>query len=160
MAERGRAAAVRGGGGSVSEAAASRLRILSVEDELLNRVLLRAVLERSEDARLREADLSEATTVSEGRQRLRESVPDLVLLDRRLPDGDGLDLAREVPPAPTAPRPLFVAVTADAVPATRDAAAAAGCDAVVIKPYMPTELTAVLTRLLDGRVPPAPAPPR
>ena len=143
----------------MSEGAGPRLRILSVEDEALNRVLLRAVLERAEDARLRDADLSEATTVSEGRQRLRESVPDLVLLDRRLPDGDGLDLARETQPAPAAPRPLFVAVTADAVPATREAAAAAGCDALVIKPYMPAELTAVLTRLLDDRVPPASARP-
>jgi CheY-like chemotaxis protein len=131
------------------------LRILSVEDEPLNRVLLRAVLSNSNDARFRDADVVEATTVAEGRQRLADTSPDLVLLDRRLPDGDGLELARETLNA-SAGRPVFVAVTADAVAATHAAAAAAGCAAVVVKPYLPAELMAVLTRALEGSLPAAP----
>lgn len=125
------------------------LRILSVEDEELNRVLLRAVLKRAEDPRLRDAELIEATSVEEGRQRLAEARADLVLLDRRLPDGDGLDLAREAQ-ASGSGHPPFVAVTADAVPATHSAAAAAGCAAMVVKPYLPAELTAVLASVLDA----------
>ena len=126
------------------------LRILSVEDEPLNRLLLRAVLERCDDARLREAELIEAGTLAEGRQRLSESTPDVVLLDRRLPDGDGLDLARENRRSSRGERPFFVAVTADAIPAARAAAVAAGCDAIVVKPYLPAELMSVISHLLDS----------
>ena len=133
----------------MSETPPTTLRILSVEDEELNRVLLRAVLKRAEDPRLRDAELIEATSVEEGRLRLAEVNPDLVLLDRRLPDGDGLDLAREAQARPSTPPP-FVAVTADAVPATRSAAVAAGCAAIVVKPYLAAELTAVLVSVLDA----------
>ncbi len=127
-----------------------RLRILSVEDEVLNRALLRAVLERASDRRLRDAELVEATTLAEGRSRAAQSEHDLVLLDRRLPDGDGFDLARELRAMRTAVRPIIVALTADAVPATRTAAVDAGCTAIVVKPYRPSELTAVIGQLLDA----------
>ncbi len=127
-----------------------RLRILSVEDEPLNRILLRAVLERADDGRLREAELVEATTLAEGRRRAAEGEHDLVLLDRRLPDGDGFELARELRAMHTPIRPIIVALTADAVPATRVAAVGAGCTAIVVKPYRPAELTAVIGNLLDA----------
>lgn len=132
----------------MSDAPPRKLRILAVEDEPLNRELLRAVLQRSDDALLREADLVEAATVAEARAVLNEWLPELVLLDRRLPDGDGLDLARENR-GPPGSWPVFVAVTADAVPATVEAATVAGCAAIVVKPYLPAELTATLSRALD-----------
>jgi DNA-binding response OmpR family regulator len=50
------------------------------------------------DAILRPAghDVAVASDLSTARDWLRASVPALVLLDRHLPDGDGLDLAREI----------------------------------------------------------------
>lgn len=129
---------------------AARLRILSVEDEPLNRLLLRAVLEHSNNPRLREADLVEASTVAEGRRRFEESEHDVILLDRRLPDGDGFQLAREAKARGAGSRPVIIALTADAVPATRAAAAAAGCAVVVVKPYLPAELTSTIAQLLES----------
>jgi CheY-like chemotaxis protein len=125
------------------------LRILSVEDEPLNRQLLRAVLERADDQRLREAEITEATTVAEARSRLAEAEFDLVLLDKRLPDGDGFDVCADMSP-PQRTRSRVIALTADAVPATRAAAAIAGCAEVVVKPYRPGELTAAIARVLDA----------
>src|SRR5205814_2383775 len=46
------------------------IRILLVEDEVLNRALVRATLTRADDARLREADLVEAPTIADARQAL------------------------------------------------------------------------------------------
>ncbi|MDP8903984.1 MAG: response regulator [Chloroflexota bacterium] len=130
-----------------------RLRILSVEDEALNRALLAAVLQGSSDERLRDAELIEATSLAEARRLVADSDHDLVILDRRLPDGDGFELAHELAHRPAASRPPIIALTADAVPATEQAATAAGCTTLIVKPYRPAELTAALAELLDDRRP-------
>jgi two-component system KDP operon response regulator KdpE len=158
------------------------LNVLLVEDEFLNRSLVRAILSRSQDHRLRTAAMVEASTLLAARQALAESAPDVILLDVRLPDGSGLDLAREwvagdsgshgsragdsradIPPAGDARggglggrarrRPLIVALTAGALPEQRAAAVDAGCDAVILKPYTADEFESVLVTLLDHRVP-------
>ena len=64
--------------------------ILVIEDEAPLRRYLRATLQ-SFGYRV-----EEAATGAEGRARLVQLGPDVVLLDLGLPDGDGLDLAREI----------------------------------------------------------------
>ena len=125
------------------------IRILLIEDELLNRALVRATLTRADDARLRDADLVEAPTIADGRQALEDGAFDVLLLDVRLPDGNGLELAANLPQ----PRPLMVAMTASVVPSPREAAMRAGCDGFLEKPFQPHDLPGVLTRLLDRLVP-------
>ena len=125
------------------------IRFLLIEDELLNRALVRATLTRAEDERLREAELVEAPTIAEGRRALENGSFDVLLLDVRLPDGNGLELAAGLPE----PRPLMVAITASVVPSPRDLAMEAGCDGFLEKPFQPRDLQAVLTRLLDGPIP-------
>src|SRR2546423_13716199 len=125
------------------------VRMLLVEDEVLNRALVRATLTRAHDARLREADLVEAPTIADARKALDNGRFDVLLLDVRLPDGDGLELAASLPK----PRPLMVALTASVVPSPRERAAQAGCDGFLEKPFQPQDLQAVLVRLLDGLVP-------
>jgi len=135
-----------------ADAAARRpLRILSVEDEPLNRALLRASIARSRKSRLSESEFVEAPTLKEARRLVTLSRYDLVLLDRRLPDGDGFQLARELTAMPAARRPVVVALTADAVPATREAASAAGCTAVLIKPFRPSELINLIEEIIPLR---------
>jgi len=112
------------------------IRILLVEDEVLNRALVRATLTRADDARLREADLVEAPTIADARQALNGGRFDVLLLDVRLPDGDGLELAASLPK----PRPLMVALTASVVPSPRDRAAEVGCDGFLDKPFQPGDL--------------------
>ena len=84
-----------------------------------------------------------------GRQALQAGTFDVLLLDVRLPDGNGLDLASGLPE----PRPIMVAMTASVVPSPREAAMKAGCDGFLEKPFQPHDLQGVLTRLLDRLVP-------
>ena len=121
-------------------------RILYVEDEELNRTLLRAVLQRAPGLRLRSASLLEARTLGQARAILTEEAVDLVLLDVRLPDGSGLDLVREI--KSRNPDLGVVVMSASVLPAEREEALRAGCDAFVAKPYVPGELLATLERIL------------
>jgi two-component system, OmpR family, KDP operon response regulator KdpE len=121
-------------------------RILLLEDEALNRALVRATLTRSDDPRLRDAEVVEAPTIADARSALASQEFDLLLLDVRLPDGDGLELATSL----SAPRPLLVALTASVVPSPREQSERAGCDGFLEKPFQPERLRELLTRLLDG----------
>ena len=77
------------------------------------------------------------------------AVPDLLLLDYHLDDGDtGLRL-RERLAATMPPRPCVI-ITADHGPDVRDAIAAAGC-MLLHKPLKPLALKSVMARLLQPR---------
>jgi two-component system KDP operon response regulator KdpE len=119
------------------------LRILLVEDEAMNRTLMRAVLTRASDPRIRLADLVEAETLAEARAHLAAGAIDILLLDVRLPDGSGLDLARELV-ANDETRPRIVILSASVLPAERAAAIEVGCDAFLGKPYRPADLLDLL----------------
>lgn len=126
---------------------ASRLRVLVVEDELVNRALLRAVLQRSGSAILRDCQLVEAETLAQARESLDAQRFDLAILDVRLPDGSGLELARQLAQDHSTVRPRVVVMSASVLPAERAAAIATGCDAFLAKPFEPSELDALLIRL-------------
>jgi len=121
-------------------------RFLLLEDEPLNRALVRATLSRADDLRLRNAEVVEAATIGEAKSALASREFDLLMLDVRLPDGNGLELARSL----DRPRPLMVALTASVVPSPRDQAERAGCDGFLEKPFQPDQLRELLSRLLDG----------
>jgi CheY-like chemotaxis protein len=123
------------------------LRVLLVEDDPTNRLLFRAVLGRSCDERLSAAQLTEAPTLSAARRLLAETAAQVVVLDVRLPDGDGLDLARELAAQPRSQRPRVLIMSASVLPAERNAALAAGCDAFLGKPFRTAELEGVLATL-------------
>ncbi|MEU4626283.1 response regulator [Actinoplanes sp. NPDC023801] len=124
-------------------------RILLVEDEELNRMLVKAVLARASIAAVRDAQLVDAETLTAARQRLADSEFDLILLDLNLPDGNGLTLARELS-ATGAPRPPVVAVTASVLPQDQKAALEAGCDDFLDKPYAAADLVATIARHLGS----------
>jgi two-component system KDP operon response regulator KdpE len=122
-------------------------RILLVEDEDLNRTLVKAVLARAQIQAVRDAEVLDAGSLAAARQQLRDEDVDLVLLDMNLPDGNGLTLARELVaegPPPGRQRPAVVAVTASVLPQDRAAAIEAGCDGFLDKPYAAAELVAVV----------------
>lgn len=124
--------------------------ILLVEDEELNRTLVKAVLSRAADETVRAASVLDATTLAAAREHLRSAAVDLVLLDMNLPDGNGLDLARELAAGllPDGRRPAVVAVTASVLPQERAAATEAGCDDFLDKPYAAADLVATVARHL------------
>ena len=132
----------------MTEAAAPRLRILLLEDEAVNRSLVRAVLSRAPELDLRSAQLLEATSIAEARDVLERDRIDVALLDIRVPDGSGLDLARELAGRSREARPGIVVVSASVMGPEREAAIAAGGDVFLAKPYRPAELLEALRQVL------------
>lgn len=107
--------------------------ILVVEDDQPIRGFLRATLE-SQGYRIKEA-----RTASDGLLQARTHRPDLILLDLGLPDGDGIELAREVRRDSAVP---IVVVSARGQERDKVAALDAGADDYLTKPFGVGELTA------------------
>jgi two-component system KDP operon response regulator KdpE len=132
-------------------------KILLVEDEELNRTLVRAVLARASVIAVRDAEVVEANNLARARERLETGDVDVVLLDMNLPDGNGLTLASELAMRDEEPgdrrRPAVIAVTASVLPQDRAAALAAGCDGFLDKPYAAADLVKVVADHLDDRHP-------
>ena len=126
--------------------------ILLIEDEGPNRALARAVLTRSKDPRVAGIVLLEAPNLATAREILGSQQVDLVLLDVRLPDGDGLALAAELHER-MKDRPIVVVLSASVLPSERDAALRSGADAFLAKPYHPSELIATVLQLLEKGTP-------
>ena len=124
--------------------------VLLVEDEAPNRALLRAVLARAQDGRLRDATLIEAPDLATARSVLASRWVTVVLLDVRLPDGNGLTLARELSSRPADERPRVLVLSASVLPSERDTALAAGADGFLGKPYRPAELASRLIELIES----------
>lgn len=66
------------------------INVLLVEDETL---FAKSVLRRLENERYKGSIVS---TIADARESLKKALPDLLLLDIRLPDGNGLDLLAEI----------------------------------------------------------------
>ena len=82
---------------------------------------------------------------------VREELPDLALLDIRMPGMSGLDVCRELRSEPeTATLPVIM-ITARSQEGDVEVGFAAGADDYIIKPFSPRELSsrvqAVLTRV-------------
>jgi len=127
----------------------SALRVLLVEDNELNRALVRAILTRAADPRLRATELIEAHNLTQARAVVASSDVDVVLLDIQLPDGSGLELMDELM-VRDRHRPAVIAVTGGVLPEQRAAAMAAGCDAIVDKPFVAGDLVSVLAGYLPA----------
>jgi CheY-like chemotaxis protein len=126
---------------------ATPVRILLVEDNELNRSLVRAILSRTRNPALLATTLVEASDLAEARKALADGAFDVALLDVHLPDGSGLTLAGEITSRGTG-RPAIVALTAAALPREQAAAIEAGCDTFLAKPYTSGELVDAIARLL------------
>lgn len=127
--------------------------ILYVEDEAPNRALLRAAVSRATAPVVREATILEAPDLAAARRIIGTELVDLVLLDVRLPDGNGLDLARDIAAgaAEPNPRPEVIILSASVLPSERDTAMATGASHFLEKPYVPSELLALIATSLEAR---------
>ena len=117
--------------------------LLAVEDEPRNAALLEAILGRAGYR------LHVATGVTEARAFLDEETPDLVLLDRHLPDGDGLDLIPEIRGSDRLRSVPILLVSASVLPGDVQVAMAAGADGFLAKPVRVKPLVDEVRRLLD-----------
>jgi EAL domain-containing protein (putative c-di-GMP-specific phosphodiesterase class I)/CheY-like chemotaxis protein len=113
--------------------ALSGARILVVDDSAAHRLLLRSVFE------LEGASVHEASTAAAALRAVEEVKPDLVLLDVRLPDGNGFDVLAQIRRRASIPA-LFV--TAATAVSDRVAGLDQGADDYLLKPFSPDELVA------------------
>ena len=117
--------------------------LLAVEDEPRNAALLAAILGRA-GYRLHVAvDLGEARAWLDGND------PTLVLLDRHLPDGDGLELIPTIRSSDRLRDIPILLVSASVLPQDQAAALDAGCDGFLAKPVRVKPLIDEVQRLLD-----------
>jgi len=99
-----------------------RLRVFVVEDSDIVRTRLVAML-----AETRGVEVSgEAANVADALTRLPAGRPDAVLVDLRLPDGDGFDVIRAA--KALTPTPVVVVLTSYAYPQLQARGLAAGAD--------------------------------
>jgi two-component system OmpR family response regulator len=116
--------------------------LLAVEDEPRNAALLEAILSRLGHRLEVVGDLTSARAWLEG------NTPDLILLDRHLPDGDGLDLIPLVRGSDRLRDVPILLVSASVLPSDELAAAEAGCNGFLPKPVRIRPLLDEVSRLL------------
>ena len=98
-----------------------------------------------------------AGSLAAGRERLRAANYDALLLDLMLPDGDGLDMTRELRADSRLRRLPLLMLTARGEPLDRVIGLELGADDYLPKPFEPRELLARIKALLR-RAQPGPAP--
>jgi CheY-like chemotaxis protein len=81
--------------------------------------------------------------------RLETVQPDVVLCDVVMPDFNGYDICQRIKSEPTTLHIPVVLLTGTFEPFDRDRALAAGCDAIVTKPFEAKELIATVEELLQ-----------
>ena len=133
--------------GVTGAAGASVIVVLAVEDEPRNAALLQAIL------RPPAYELHLVANLSAARRWLTVFQPAIVLLDRHLPDGDGLDLVPEIRARRDPAHCPILLVSASALPSDRIAADVAGCDGFIAKPIHIRELLDEMARQVARHAP-------
>jgi two-component system response regulator AtoC len=121
-----------------------RPSVLVVDDERSFRLLAEEAL-GSEGF-----DVRTASTLARARAELDKTAPDVMILDRRLPDGDGIDLLRELASSGQLTSQVIV-VTAYADVSNAVEALRAGAVDYLTKPLQVTDLIIKLRKVLETR---------
>ena len=119
--------------------------ILVAEDDRVNQALMLALLK---------AIQAQVTLAEDGEKALalaQEGQYALVLMDRQMPNMDGIEATRAIRQLPGWQHTPIVALTADALAEVREECLAAGMGAFLTKPVDPDALYALLLELLDAQ---------
>ena len=100
-------------------------------------------------------EVETAASLAAGRERLKQTSPDALLLDLMLPDGDGLDFTRELRSDARTRRLPLLMLTARGEPMDRIVGLELGADDYLPKPFEPRELLARVKALLRRAMPDA-----
>ena len=131
-------------GNPTSDRACARARILIVEDNALNRLLVHDLLE------LRGHTILEAATVEEARGALDVERPDLMLLDVQIPGGGAEAVIRDARRRPGFADLPIVAVTSLAMPGDRERLLGSGFQGYLSKPIDTRTFGDVVESFLNG----------
>ncbi|MEO6002778.1 MAG: PAS domain S-box protein [Opitutus sp.] len=119
-----------------------RRRVLLVDDNATNRAVLVDMLTPLDFV------LAEAVDGASALSEAEHFLPDLVLMDLRLPGIDGLTATRRLRAGPRSAAMKIIAVSASAYDVDRSECLAAGCDAFLAKPFREEELWGAIERVL------------
>ncbi|MCP4695082.1 MAG: response regulator [Desulfobacterales bacterium] len=122
-----------------------RFRLLIVEDEPANRRLLHQLFAPLGFDVMEAANGVEAVALAAGGK------PDLIWMDMRMPEMDGLEATRRIKTAEGESSPKIIAITASAFEEERDEIMAAGCDDFIRKPFREAEIFGAMARHLNIR---------
>lgn len=116
------------------------MRVLVVDDDTYMRVML--------SIELPEVELVEAGRISEADELAKRSSFDAAIIDRRLGDGDGMDLVRRLRSRTRTANVPVLLVTAGHDPAEESAVLRGGADAYLAKPFEAADLITEIERVL------------
>ncbi|MBT2468985.1 response regulator transcription factor [Streptomyces sp. ISL-66] len=132
--------------GTVPRTASGRISILLVEDHDMVAEAIRLAMDRTDDLEVVGRSLSVQDALTDA-ARLR---PAVVVLDRRLPDGDGIDAIGPLKAA--APGTRVLVLTGEASPAVAARVAEAGASGLILKIGNLRELQDGVRRVAAGEV--------
>ena len=118
-------------------------RILIVEDSATSRELLRTVLEQLGHV------VMEAAGGEEALRKLQEGIPDLILLDLKIPPPDGYELLKAIRRNVHCSSVPVAALTAQAMLGEGEKILSAGFDRYLPKPIGPADIRSAVQRLLQ-----------
>lgn len=121
------------------------IRVFLVDDHELMRRALRDVLDVEEDLDV----VGEAGSVEEAIRGIPDHQPDVVLLDLRLPDGDGTDVCRQV--ADRVPETRWLVFTTFDDPSEVRSAIETGVSGYLLKGATPAECVQAVRQVAKGR---------
>lgn len=122
-----------------------RLKVMLVDDHQVVRRGLRTLIETADDLEV----VAEAASASEAIQQAERSRPDVVVMDVRLPDGSGIEAAREIRARRQATRILILTSFADE--SAVFSAIMAGASGYLLKEVNEAELLAGIRAVGKGR---------
>ncbi len=118
------------------------MRILFVDDDVQAHRTLQMVLPPT-------YSVLSAMNAARGLERVRSDAPDVVLLDLKLPDGDGLDVLEEIASLPASPPVIILTAYGDVPLVVR--AMQSGAANYLVKPYRLNDLLTTLRRVEAAR---------
>lgn len=122
-------------------------KILIVDDEPNNRLLLQELLEDFEEAGVR---LIYAADGAEAMHRIRSEKPDLVFLDLMLPETDGFGICHTVKSEPGLDNIFIAVLTAKSQNSDKKRAMEAKADMYITKPFKARAIVDVANKVLYG----------
>ena len=131
----------------MNRSAEGTVAVVADDDRVTRRVLTMLLERQGFDVLVAEDGPSALRQVLEGR-------PRLVFLDAQMPAPDGYQVCRTIrSEAGLEPQPFVIMLTAAGQESDRRAAAAAGVNEFLTKPFSPSKLSARLQQLTDGATP-------
>jgi two-component system cell cycle response regulator DivK len=119
--------------------------IMYVEDNQENRILVRRILMSENYAILEAVNAADALNI------LKNTRPDLILMDINMPDMDGYTLTTKIRSMPGFERIPILALTANVMRGDKEKTLEAGCDGYIQKPLDIDQLIREVERFLPRR---------